>query len=288
MKKFLKFLLIAFAYTLLFMVTNAILPFSQAFTEASADADPLSAVFLFICSIFNCFTICFIAANSNWRGMKRAVGIIFVVFMIAAFMTQIETLFFGGAFPVLTKFDVILIMLAMLPSIVIATLLGIQFFGSRKPVGKGGPVPIQPLMGRLAALGLIYVAVYFLFGYFVAWQFEEVRVFYSGSRSNTGFIGQLMNNANDNPIIYPFQFIRGIMFASFSLPLFFMLRHNKKKFVISCCLVYLSTAVVLILPNTLFPDAVRWAHFYEMASSMLLFGIITGLVLYVPEKRRQK
>lgn len=278
MKKILKFMLIVFVYSVLFIATTA-LPFSQEFQSANAEADPLSAVFLFISSVFNCYAICFIASNSNWRGMKRAIGIAFSVFMIAAFMTQIETLFFGEAFPILTKADVILIMLSTLPSIVAATLLGIKFFGNSEPECKVEPVEILPLIKRIAVLGLIYTAVYFLFGYFVAWQFEELRVFYSGSAEDAGFIGQLMNNVRDNPIIYPFQFIRGTMFVSFSLPLLFMLRDDKKKYVVSCCLVYLTTAVSLIIPNFLFPDTVRWAHFYEMTSSMSLFGVITGLIL---------
>lgn len=285
MKKILKFMLIVFAYSMLFMIANAVMPFSQAFKDASADADPLSAVFLLISSIFNCFVICFIAANSNWRGAKRTIGIIFVVFMIAAFMTQIETLFFGEAFPILTKADVILIMLAMLPSIIAATMLGTKFFGNNESAEKGETLPVLPLIKRIAVLGAIYAAVYFLFGYFVAWQFEELRIFYSGSAENAGFIGQLMNNANNNPIIYPFQFVRGVMFVSFLLPLLYMQREKgRKKFVISTCLIYLTTAVVLIIPNVLFPDVVRWGHFLEMFSSMLVFGIITGNILYVPDK----
>jgi hypothetical protein len=267
------------------MISSNFAPFSQTFLEASAsEADPMSAVFLFISSIFYCLAICYIAAYSNWRGFKRVAGIIFPVFMIAGLMTQIETLFFGDAFPMLNITDVLLIMLMILPSIIAAALLGVKFFGSKEDVSPSKSIPILPLISRIALLGLIYVAVYFLFGYFVAWQFEELRVFYSGSAEDAGFIGQLLNNANNNPIIYPFQFIRGMMFASFSLPLLFMLPNNKKKLIIGCCLVYLTTAVVLILPNFLFPDAVRWAHFYEMASSMLLFGIITGLFLYVPVK----
>ncbi|MCL2035736.1 MAG: hypothetical protein FWG94_13565 [Oscillospiraceae bacterium] len=199
-------------------------------------------------------------------------------------MTQIETWFFGDAFPILTKLDILFIALATLPSIIAATLLGCKFFGRNDTADKCAPVQVLPLIGRIALLGMIYVTVYYTFGYFVAWQFEALRVFYSGSAENAGFIGGLINNADNNPIFYPFQFARGMMFASFMLPILFMLRDNRKKFIKGCCLVYLTTAVVLIIPNALFPDAVRWAHFYEMTSSMLIFGIITGIVLYTPSK----
>ena len=284
MRKFLKLLLIVFAYTVLYMVTNAVLPFSEAFMGLSANGSPLSAVFLFTNSLFVCFTISFITKNSSWRGIKRVVGISAVVFMVISFMTQIETLFFGEAFAVLTKMDVVYIMLAQLPSIIAATLLSVRFFGEKVPrTRENAAISFSALIPRIALIGVIYVAIYFLFGYFVAWQFEEVRIFYSGSAENAGFIGQLMNNLRDNAIIYPFQFIRGVVFAICVLPLLYMMRGKKVIFMVSVCLVYLCTAIMLIIPNPLFPDAVRLAHFAEMASSMLCFGLVAGYILYTAD-----
>ncbi len=276
MKKPLKFMLIVFVYSVLYTISNMVLPFSQAFKSMNAAADPLSAVFLMIVSVFNSYLIYFIASRSSWRGSKRVAGIVFTVFMVSSFMTQIETLFFGSAFEALTTADVILIMLAPLPSITAAALLCVKLYGAGDTAAKAGPLPLMPLIKRIAALGAVYTAIYFLFGYFV---FEALRVFYSGSPEDAGFIGQLMNN---ELVIYPFQFLRGMMFAAFTLPLLSMLRGNKNAFFKSVCLVYLTAAVVLIIPNPLFPDTVRWAHFIEMLSSMLVFGIITGLAMYRP------
>jgi len=282
MKKVLKFFLIVFVYIVVYIASNAVMPFSQAFREIAAETSSLSGFFLFICCCaFICFTICYIVAKSRWRGAKCVAGISFVVFMTASFMTQIETLFFGSAFPVLTKTDIFSIMLVMLPPIFIGVKLGVVFFGEREPAEKSDPIRASTLVPIIAILGLIYAAIYFLFGYFVAWQFEELRVFYSGSAENAGFIGVLINNAVNDPIIYPFQFVRGIMFVSFSLPLLYMTREKgRKNFIISVCLTYLITAVLLVIPNALFPDVVRWAHFIEMTSSMLIFGIITGFGLW--------
>ena len=285
MKNVLKFLLTVLVYCVFFIVMNMVLPFSRAFSDANANTDLSSMVFLFVSCFYNCLVICYLAVNSNWRGIKRSLGIIFSVFMIAAFMTQLETYFFGDAFPILTKTDILFITLAMLPSIIAATWMSVIFFGNKEYALRSEPVPLSPLITRIVSLGLIYAAIYFLFGYFVAWQVEELRLFYSGSTEDAGFFGQLINNLSGNPIIYPFQFVRGILFVSFLLPVFFMLRDSRIKFLLACCLVQLTTAVVLLIPNVLFPDAVRWAHFYEMASSMLLFGMLTGVILYIPVKR---
>ena len=282
MKKVLKFLLVVLIYAVLWIITDMFMPFSQAFKDIGTDASPISVVFLFICSGLICFTICFIAANSIWHGVKGIAGIVFVVFMTSSFMTQVETLFFGDAFSVLTRLDILLIMLTALPPIVVATIVSVKFFGNKDIDVKGGQIPVLTFIPRIAVIGLVYIAVYMLFGYFVLWQFEEARIFYSGTPENIGFIGVLMNN---DPIVYPFQFVRGIMFSSFLLPLFYMLQEKgKKKFIVSVCLTYFTTTILLIVPNPLFPDIVRWAHFIEMFSSMLLFGIITGIILYTPGK----
>jgi len=119
-----------------------------------------------------------------------------------------------------------------------------------------------------------------LFGYFVAWQFEELRLFYSDSTEKLSFWGQMANNIKTNPIIIPFQILRGILFGIAIIPIKNMVSKNKTVFIISVCLIYLCTAVVLIIPNVLFPDMVRIAHLMEMSSSMLLFGIIVGNILW--------
>ena len=284
MKKLLAFLFIVFVYLVLFMVSIAVLPFSLAFKDMNTDGNPLSMLYLFISSLFICFSIYYLASNTSWRGIRRVIGIVFVVFFVASFMTQIETLFFGEAFPTLTKADVLFIAFAPIPSIIAATLLSVTFFGEKEfALNKDIDIKITTFIPKILLIGLIYTVIYFLFGYFVAWQFEELRIFYSGTVENAGFIGQLMNNFHDNAIIYPFQFIRGVLFALGVLPLLYMLQRKKLVFITGVSLVYLCTAVVLIIPNPLFPDIVRWAHFIEMFFSMLLFGVITGHILYVPE-----
>jgi len=90
----------------------------------------------------------------------------------------------------------------------------------------------------------------------------------------------MANNIKTNPIIIPFQIVRGILFGLAIIPIKNMVNKNKIVFIISVCLIYLCTAIVLIIPNVLFPDTVRIAHLIEMSSSMLLLGIIVGNILW--------
>jgi hypothetical protein len=202
-------------------------------------------------------------------------------------MTQIETLFFGSAFAVLTKPDIILIMLAGLFPLLGTVPLLVKFFKNKNIIHKKNKINIKDIAIRLAIIGIIYLCIYMAFGYFVAWQFEELRLFYTGSTEKLSFFGQMVNNIKTNTVIIPFQILRGILFGAAIIPLKNMVNKNKIIFIINVCLIYLCTAIVLIIPNVLFPDTVRIAHLIEMGSSMLLFGIIVGNILWEKDKSKK-
>jgi len=275
-KTFLKLLLATIVYTVVFTIGNAILPYSQGFKELGASGNPMSLFFLLVIAVFVCFTVYYIIRHSHFIGKKLFLNIIVVMFFAQFFMGQIETLLFGHAFPALTKMDVALIMLAgFLPLSATVPLL-IKFFQNKETVIERMELNMKSLPIKLGFIGILYACIYMIFGYFIAWQFEELRIFYSGSPEKLGFWKHLFSNA---PVIFPFQILRGILFGIFIMPLRNMIS-TKKAFIISICLVYLYLGVIFILPNVLFPDMVRAGHFLEMTSSMLLFGIIVGNILW--------
>jgi hypothetical protein len=272
-----------------FILANAILPFSQGFKELGASGNPLSLLFMLIVSIWICFTIYYIIKHTSYSGIKLFLNILFVIFFVQYFMTQIETLFFGQAFPVLTKSDIICITLSgMFPLLATIPLL-IKFFQNKKETVESEKLNIKSILLKLGIIGVVYLVIYMLFGYFIAWQFEELRIFYTGSAEKLSFWSQMIANLQANTVssaIFPFQILRGILFGAFVIPLIRMVDKSKAVFITSVCLVYLSTAIVLIIPNVLFPDIVRFAHLLEMASSMLLFGVIVGNILWNSKQKR--
>jgi len=281
-KTILKLLLAAILFSILFIVSTALLPFSQGFKELGSSGNPMTILFLFISGVWTCFTIFFVIKHTDYSGKILFLNLLFVIFFIQYFMTQIETLFFGHAFIVLSKFDIVLLMLAGLFPLLGVTALLVKFFQHEEDniVYEREKINIKDILIKLGIIGIIYLCVYMLFGYFVAWQFEELRIFYSGSTEKLSFWEKLVNNVKTNPIIFPFQILRGILFGIAVIPVKNMVNKNKMTFIISVCLIYLCSAVVLIIPNVLFPDMVRIAHLIEMSSSMLLFGIIVGNILY--------
>ncbi|MGC3945708.1 MAG: hypothetical protein QM762_14505, partial [Chryseolinea sp.] len=108
----------------------------------------------------------------------------------------------------------------------------------------------------------------------VAWKVSDLRVFYSGQATDNGFIGGLIANVDERPTIFPFQFLRGVLFGLFVLPLMHMFSDQPRTLLISLVLVFSSVGIMLIIPNVLFPDNVRWAHFRELMSSMIIFAVV--------------
>ena len=131
---------------------------------------------------------------------------------------------------------------------------------------------------EVAWLSAAYMIIYFVFGYFVAWQFEAVRVFYSGSAENAGFVGQIQQTLQTKSFIFLFQFFRGFLWIMFGFPLVMYLKGSKREKITVSVLLYALPAMQLIVDNPFMPQQVRLAHLLEVATSNGLFGFLIGYV----------
>ena len=232
--------------------------------------NPMSIMMLMpIRSAFICFTMYFIIRNTCFGGKKLLLNLIFVMFFIQ--ITQnIDTLFIGSAFPVMTRLDNISMILSGLFPLLATTPLLVYFFQNKNNAVEKIELSIKNLIIKLGIFGVIYLFFYILFGLFIIMRIEEFRLFYS--------------SIEINPImLIPFQILRGILLGIFVLPLINMIK-TKKIFIISICLIYLCMAIDLILPNGLLPDKIRIAHLIEMTIENILFGIIVGNIMWDKQK----
>ena len=119
-----------------------------------------------------------------------------------------------------------------------------------------------------------------MFGYFVAWQWPEVRQYYSGTTAIQPFFTHIMNTFTNDPVVPLFQILRGAMWAALAL---LIVRMTKGGALEKSLVVAVTLAVILasgvIFPNPFMPPLVRQGHWYELSSSMLTFGVIAGWVL---------
>ena len=121
---------------------------------------------------------------------------------------------------------------------------------------------------RTAVLALIYVFIYMAFGALVAKPLggEVFDKYYAGLQMP--------------PWILPFQFLRGLIWASITLPIVLTMKGKawEKKLAVSLFLSVLISSLV-IPPNEFMPPRIRLAHFIELFTSMFLFGWLDVLIL---------
>ncbi len=217
------------------------------------------------------------------RGVKQLGLVALFVWGVQTFMTQIETAYFWSAFPGVSGVQMFFLFARNL--VTIAVFLPLAFWMTGRLRSDGGEVESglsldATLAWKLPLLGAGYVVLYFVFGYFVAWQIEGIRVFYTGSAVLDGFVGQLQGTVSQRPFIVPFQFLRGILWIAVAWPLLASLGRSRLEQVIAgAVLVGLFPTVQLVFENPLMPAAVRLGHFIEVTSSMMIFGALTAWVM---------
>lgn len=130
---------------------------------------------------------------------------------------------------------------------------------------------------RLGAIGLGYVILYTVFGYFVAWQSAEVRAYYGASEGQAGLAGFGLVAI---PALGPFQFLRGLLWAGLALPFIRGMRGRwlETGFALGLLFAVLMNAQ-LLLPNPYMPESVRLVHLVETASSNFLLGFWIAWIL---------
>ena len=120
---------------------------------------------------------------------------------------------------------------------------------------------------------MIWPLVYFSAGYLIAWQFSEVRLFYSGSTEMASFYSLMQDNFASG--LYFFQIFRGILWILIALLVFSVIKGSliHKGIILGLLLAFLGSSG-LILPNPIMPFMVRMGHLVETATSSFLWGLI--------------
>lgn len=140
------------------------------------------------------------------------------------------------------------------------------------------------IIWKLAALALVYIALYFGAGHFIAWQNPELRAFYGQPGEALPFLAQI----GQDPLLILFQVLRALVWVVCVLPI---IRRSRVSAWWTAILVGLFFSVpqnvVHVLASPLLPIAsVRLSHMIETASSTFLFGVLVVWLLH-PELARR-
>lgn len=248
----------------------------------SAPGEPaatLAARLFAVCSL-DAVVLAYLILRSNSTGWPLMGTVILLFFGTATCMPQIETAVFVTQLPsgVLPRLFLMGALIAVPFSVIAVVVLGKR---ARAATCNGAPALLsaRALAWRLAVLVVIYLVLYFTFGYYVAWQDPAVRAYYGGVDPGT-FIGQLRAVARDTPRLFPLQALRALLWTVIALPAVRALaagRIETALFVGGAFAILMSAQ--LLLPNPFMPEAVRMTHLLETASSNFLFGCCMGALL---------
>jgi hypothetical protein len=207
--------------------------------------------------------LAWLAQTARWRGWRLAVTLAVVFYGILSFNSIIEAIFFG--FFTARAGAVILLMTALSSALFSPALL---LLAKRDP----GPPPLSewtPILTapRFIAGSASYLIIYFVFGLII---YPFVADFYAGfgTPSMARVIGMAL-------------FVRGPIFVALAALIIAVSGTSRRATIL---MVAVSMSVIggvapLMVPTSLFPDAVRLVHFIEVTSENFLFGWILGILL---------
>ncbi len=262
------------------IIGSSLLPLPKAIMDAVPPSGFLSPPLAYLFNgAVNALILVWAGRRSTFKGFAMWMQLLVLSFGAQVFMTQIETAYFISAFPLLHgNFALYVIVLHGFATSALFTLLVTWMVGgfSKKPRPQAlFAVTSDNAVKAGSWLAVIYIALYLLFGYYVAWQSQALRLFYGGPSELNSVFAQWGQTLMDRPEILVFQYFRGILWILCLVPLFmgFSGKRVELAFLSALALGLLPT-VELAFANPLLPATVSAYHFVEVSISNGIFGAL--------------
>jgi hypothetical protein len=268
---------IAFIFSMI--VANIAFSLPQFIMEKVPESGFMSSAAMPFSAAVNATILIWAARRSSLKGFALMGGLFIISFVAQTFQTQIETAYFLNAFPLLHgNFEVYRLTLRGATTSAVFALLVTLIVGgfSRKPRAETKfAFRADQFLKAAAWLGAVYFILYILFGYYVAWQSHELRVFYGGPATLNSFTDQILTTLMSKPEIPFFQYARGIVWIACLIPLFKSFTGGRAELILlsALALALLPTAQ-LAFANPLMPEEVSLYHFWEVSISTGIFGAL--------------
>ncbi|MFW5973129.1 MAG: hypothetical protein ACOCTG_03980 [Bacteroidota bacterium] len=280
-----RFLLLLPLFIVLFIV--GAVPMEGVMPPESASEPGLLApgAGLLVYALANVAVVAALIMTSRWCGWKLALGLSVAYYGSVTFMTQIETWYFLSDLTVAPELLPLLFVMGIPPAFIFIPaavwLLGWWQTKGRSSAKLAAGLPPTQWVVKFAVISVVYLALYWLAGYFIAWQNPDLRAFYGSPGPATPFLEHTARSVGEDPWLFPFQLLRGVMWAGFAL---IVIRGSRvgpwPTALVVALLLSVPQNVGHVLANPLLPQAsVRLSHMIETASSMFVFGLlVTGLL----------
>ena len=119
--------------------------------------------------------------------------------------------------------------------------------------------------------GFVFLALYYLFGYFVAWQIPSLRDYYGGTDPGS-FVAQMKSIAQNQPWMIPFQYVRALMWVGLAVLVIRSMKGAWWEVGLATALLFAVPALYLLIPNEMMPEVIRMTHLVETLPYQFFYG----------------
>jgi len=249
---------------------------------------------LLLMGVMNALLVMALIESSRYRGWKLIMGLAFSYYGAVTFIMQIETWYFLTGISVSPALLPRLFLMG-LPVALLYIPLAVMLMGKLKPgteinVNLEEVETINYWILRPALIALAYIVLYWSAGYFIAWQNPELRAFYGSPGEALPFWTHTLNTLKHEPLLFPFQALRGLLWALFALPVIYGSRWGRAATALLVGLLFsIPQNIGHLMENPLMPLAsIRLSHMIETAVSTFIFGVIVALLLYRKGVRQEQ
>jgi hypothetical protein len=269
----------SFFWIIAMMIGNAIFP-SEIISNSGAESNGSDLWLLLICGMNTAVVLIFIY-NSGIRGIRLGLILFVIIFGIQFFMAQIETVWFNSSLKMDTNTILMLVTGGLIMSLLFsffATWVTGRFCKSEAIAPPALPQMKSLFKPVIVLAVIVWPLVYFLAGYLIAWQFAEIREYYTGSSHMESFF--VMMKANITSGLYFFQIFRGLLWVLIASVVLYATDSGwlKSGLILGLLLSFLGSSQ-LLLPNPIMPEMVRLGHLLETSTSSFIWGLILACFL---------
>lgn len=268
-------LLVALIHFLAFSVGGTLFP--PPLPEGAVIDPAASASALAVVCLANTGILALLIRSSKVQGWRLHGAMLLLYRGSSTFMSQMEVAFFApeivpdGSVPMIVGMGTVTALITVPVAVWLLRAKAVTSEPLQRP---------EALLPKFIANATIYVVLYLSFGYFVAMKSPAMLAYYNMTDPGS-FGAQLAHLASSEPILFPFQFARGLLWTALIYPAVMCLRGP---WWMRGTIVGLAIAgfmnFQLLLPNPLMPWSIGSAHFLETFPSNLIFGLLaTGVLL---------
>lgn len=242
---------------------------------------------LLIIALVNLLIIIPLIKSSRWGGWKLALLLALSYYGATTFVIQLESWYFLSLATGIVNARMLpgLFLIGTPPAFLFIP-LAVWILGKHSSTVDTTPnpamvMPLRQWIWKLATVVIAYLLLYWLAGYYIAWQNPVLRAFYGQPGPALPFFAHTLNTLR-NSRLFLLQIFRALLYVLCMAP---VIRGSKLNPWRTALLVgaYLSLPqnIALILENPLMPSAVvRLTHLIETTSSNFIWGLFLVWLLH--------